>query len=88
MRNDSTNGILQQPASKTERIIRKWLVIFGSLHQSEITPLLIGSWCELLGDLDADAIESACNQTARSCRFLPSSGLTSAQSSTRRQQRG
>ncbi len=71
MQNDSTNGIVQQPGSESERIIRKWLVIFGSLHQREITPLLIGAWCELLGDLRPEAIESGCIQTAKSCRFFP-----------------
>jgi len=64
----------QQPDSQIEKVVRKWLVVFGSLFQREITPLLIGAWCELLADLDARMLEKACAEAARTCRFFPSPG--------------
>lgn len=66
--------ISQRPVSQTERVIRKWLVVFGSLFMREITPLLVSSWCELLGDLPAPLVEAACAQVAKTCRFFPSPG--------------
>jgi hypothetical protein len=48
--------------------------VFGSLFQREITPFLIGAWCELLADLDAGMLENACAETAKTCRFFPNPG--------------
>ena len=64
----------RQPDSQIEQVVRKWLVVFGSLFQREITPFLIGSWCELLADLDAGTIEKACMEAAKMCRFFPNPG--------------
>ena len=45
----------------------------------EITPLLVGAWCQLLGDLTARELENACIQVARTCRFFPTVGDIRAQ---------
>lgn len=74
-----TQETSRQPGSETEQVVRKWLVIFGSLFQREITPLLIGAWCELLGDLAPGMMERACSQTAKTIRFFPSAGDIRAQ---------
>jgi hypothetical protein len=71
--------ISQRPVSQTERVVRKWIVVFGSLFLREITPLLVSSWCELLGDLPAALVEAACAQVAKTCRFFPAPGEIRAQ---------
>lgn len=66
--------ISPRQASEAEAVIRKWLVVFGTLFQKEITPLQISAWCELLADVDAALLENACAETAKSCRFFPAPG--------------
>jgi hypothetical protein len=58
----------QPQASPVEQIIRKWLVVFGSLFNQDITPLLISSWCKLLSDIEPDRLESAFTEAAKTVR--------------------
>jgi hypothetical protein len=55
--------------SPPELVIRKWLVVFGTLFNREITPFLIGSWCELLSGLSVPQIEQGCKQIAKTWTF-------------------
>lgn len=59
------------PASTTEAVIRKWLVVFGSLFGRDMSELLIASWCELLSDLVPEVVEQACRRAAETCKFFP-----------------
>jgi hypothetical protein len=77
--NSAITKIAKSPDSQTERVIRKWLLVFSELFARELTPFLIASWCELLGDLPAPAVETACTQVGRSCRFFPTPGEIRAQ---------
>ena len=72
---------LQQDSRSTELLIRKWLVIFGSLFNREITPFLIGIWCELLSGLSAAQIEQGCEQVAKTWTFnhFPTPGVVLSQ---------
>jgi len=79
VQNNAISTISKSQASQTERVIRKWLVVFAELCPRELTPFLISSWCELLGDLPAATIEIACKQVARACRFFPTPGDIRAQ---------
>lgn len=74
MPSNAISTISKSQASQTERVIRKWLVVFAELCPRDLTPFLISSWCELLGDLPAATIETACKQVARTCRYFPTPG--------------
>ena len=79
MPSNAMTAISKSPDSQTERVIRKWLVVFAEIFARELTPFLISSWCELLGDLPAATIETACKQVGRTCRFFPTPGEIRAQ---------
>jgi hypothetical protein len=68
-------------SAPTELIVRKWLVVFGSLFNREITPLLVATWCELLGHLTPEQAESGLKQIADSWTFshFPTPGAVLAQ---------
>src|ERR1700752_2655370 len=70
-----------QDSRPTELLIRKWLVIFGSLFNREITPLLIGTWCQLLSGLPAVQVEQGCEQIAKTWTFnhFPTPGAVLSQ---------
>lgn len=58
-------------ASSSEAVVRQWIVVFGEIHGREITPELVGIWCQLLGDIEASLLDRACKETAARCRFFP-----------------
>lgn len=59
-------------ALSNSSVVRKWIVVFGELFAREITPELVKVWCRLLADVDAEALNRACERTAKTCRFFPS----------------
>jgi hypothetical protein len=71
----------RRDSPSTEFVIRKWLVILGSLFNREITPFLIGSWCELLAHLSPAQVEQGCRKIAQSWTFshFPTPGAVLAQ---------
>jgi len=71
----------RQDSPSTEFVIRKWLVILGSLFNREVTPFLIGSWCELLAHLSPAQAEQGCRKVAQSWTFshFPTPGAVLAQ---------
>lgn len=78
----SRQKIESPPDSRSiEVAVRKWLVVFGTLFNREITPFLIGSWCEVLAPLSPEQIERGCMETARSWTFahFPTPGAVLSQ---------
>ncbi|MGC1107111.1 MAG: hypothetical protein WA876_11280 [Candidatus Acidiferrales bacterium] len=59
------------PASPSNLLARKWIVVFGELFAREITPELVSAWCMLLGDIEPRLLDQACDRTARTCKFFP-----------------
>ena len=61
-------------ALSNSSVVRKWIVTFGEIFGREITPELVKVWCGLLSDIPPDALNLACEGTAKSCKFFPSPG--------------
>ena len=59
-------------ALSNSSVVRKWVVVFGELFAREITPELVKVWCRLLADVDAEALNRACERAAKTCKFFPS----------------
>jgi len=59
-------------ALSNSSVVRKWIVTFGEIFGREITPELVKVWCRLLADVDAEALNRACERAAKTCKFFPS----------------
>ena len=82
----SNREILSRPDSSlsTEMVVRKWLVAMGSLYSREITPLLIGTWCEMLSPLTPVQAEHGFRELVKSWTFahFPAPGAILSQFKT------
>lgn len=74
MQNSALATISEPRASSNSLVVRKWIVTFGEIFGREITSELVKFWCGLLADVDADALDLACERTAKTCKFFPSPG--------------
>lgn len=67
----SLTTISESPASETRsRLIREWLVRFGTNHERAIAPL-IALWEDELADIGPALLEQAFRQVLRTSRFFP-----------------
>ena len=63
--------ISESPASETRsRLVREWLVRFGTNHERAIAPL-IALWEDELADVSPALLEKAFRQVLRTSRFFP-----------------
>lgn len=72
MQNSALATISEPQASSNSLVVRKWIVTFGEIFGREITPELVKVWCKLLADVDAEALNHACERAAKTCKFFPS----------------
>ena len=72
MPSNALTTISRPQVSSNSLVVRKWIVTFGEIFGREITPELVKVWCRLLADVDAEALNRACERAAKTSRFFPS----------------
>ena len=61
-------------SASREEVIGKWLVMYCSIFDRGLTPLLSATWCHALSDLDIDTINAACGRVLKTAKFFPNPG--------------
>lgn len=66
---------LRRDSRSTEAVVRHWIVAIAELCGKELTPALVGLWCQLLADIEVGLLDRALEETAKTCgRFFPTPG--------------